>query len=108
MALSGDQSWCSQAWRIRFAKNITEKSFVEHKHRNITRVTRIFIHDDVIKWKHFPRYWSFERGIYRSPPHKGQWRGGLMFTSICAWTNGWQTNEAPVIWDTIALIMTSL
>ena len=34
-------------------------------------------HDDVIKWKHFPRYWPFERGIQRSPvnaPHKVQWR----------------------------------
>ena len=31
-------------------------------------------HDDVMKWKHFPRYWSFVRGIHRSPvnpPHKG-------------------------------------
>ena len=34
--------------------------------------------DDVIKWKHFPRYWPFVRGIHRSPvesPHKGQWLG---------------------------------
>ena len=49
------------------------------------------IHDDVIKWKHFPRYWSFVRGIHRSPvnsPHKDQWRGVLMFSLICAWTNG--------------------
>ena len=22
-----------------------------------------WIHDDIIKWKHFPRYWSFVRGI---------------------------------------------
>ena len=31
-------------------------------------------HDDVIKWKHFPRYWPFVRGIHRSPvtsQHKG-------------------------------------
>ena len=44
------------------------------------------IHDDVIKWKHFPRYWPFVRGIHRSPvnsPHKGQWRRALMFTLIC-------------------------
>ena len=27
-------------------------------------------HDDVIKWKHFPRYWPFVWGIHRSP-HKG-------------------------------------
>ena len=54
------------------------------------------IRDDVIKWKHFPRYWSFVRGIHRSPvnsPHKGQWRGALMFSSICAWTNGWVNNR---------------
>ena len=36
----------------------------------------------VIKWKHFPHYWPFVRGIHRSPvnsPHKGQWGGALMF-----------------------------
>ena len=39
-------------------------------------------HHDVIKWKHFPRYWPFVRGIHWSPvnsPHKGQWRWALMF-----------------------------
>ena len=49
-------------------------------------------HDDVIKWKHFPRYWPFVRGIHRSPvnfPHKGQWRGALVFSLICVWINGW-------------------
>ena len=25
-----------------------------------------YIHDDVIKWNHFPRYWPFVRGIHRS------------------------------------------
>ena len=26
----------------------------------------IWIHDDAIKWKHFPHYWPFVRGIHRS------------------------------------------
>ena len=55
-----------------------------------------FPHDDVIKWKHFPRYWPFGWGINRSPvnsPHKGQWRGALMFSSICAWINGSVNNR---------------
>ena len=55
-------------------------------------------HDDVIKWKHFPRYWPFVRGIHRSPvnsPHKGQWRGALMFSLMCAELNVWvNTREA--------------
>ena len=49
-------------------------------------------HDDVIKWKNFPRYWPFVRGIHRSPvnsPHKGQWLGALMFSLIYARINGW-------------------
>ena len=48
------------------------------------------------KWKHFPRYWPFLRGIHRSTvnsPHKGQWRGALMFSLICAWINDWVNNR---------------
>ena len=61
----------------------------------MTDSTRTCIHEDVIKWKHFPRYWSFVRGIHRSTvnsPHKGQWRGAWMFSLIRAWTNGWVNN----------------
>ena len=53
-------------------------------------------HDDVIKWKHFPRYSPFVRGIHRSPmnsPHKGQWRGASTFSLICAWINDWVNNR---------------
>ena len=35
-------------------------------------------------------------GIRRSPvnsPHKGQWRGALMFSLICAWINDWVNNR---------------
>ena len=54
------------------------------------------VHDDIIKWKHFPRYWLFVRGIHRSPvnsPHKGQLREALMFSLMWAWTNGWANNR---------------
>ena len=29
-------------------------------------------HDDIIKWKHFPHYWPFVRGIHRSPVNSPQ------------------------------------
>ena len=32
-------------------------------------------------------YWPFVRGV-----HRLQWRGALMFSFICAWTNGWANN----------------
>ena len=53
------------------------------------------IHDDVIKWKHFTRYWPFVRGIHWSPvnsPHKGQWSRALIFSLICC-INGWVNNR---------------
>ena len=60
-------------------------------------------HDDrdVIKWKRFPRYRPFVRGIHRSPensPHNGQWRGALKYSLMCAWTNGWVTNQGDGDW----------
>ena len=53
-------------------------------------------HGDVIKCKHFSCYWPFLKGIYRWPvdsTHKGKWRGALMLSLICAWTNGWANNR---------------
>ena len=36
------------------------------------------VHDDVIKWKNFPRWWPFVRGIHRSrwfeTPSRSLWR----------------------------------
>ena len=55
-----------------------------------------YYYDDVIKWKRFPRYRPFVRGIHWLPvnsPHKVQWRGDLMFSLIYAWTNGWANNQ---------------
>ena len=56
----------------------------------------IILHDDVIKWKHFLRYWPFVRGSHRSllnSPHRGQWCGALMFSLVCDWTNDWANNR---------------
>ena len=38
----------------------------------------------------------FVSGIHRSPvesSNKGQWHGALVFSLICAWTNGWTNNR---------------
>ena len=68
-------------------------------------------------WRHqmekkFPRYWPFVRGIHRWSvdfPHKGQWRGALVLSLICAWINAWVNNRgaSDLRWA-IAPIMTSL
>ena len=59
----------------------------------------------------FPRE-AFVRGIPLVTgdfSHKGQWRGALMFSLICVWTNDWaNTRDADDFWDAIAPIMTSL
>ena len=67
-----------------------------HQHATDSLFSRCQNHDAVIKWKHFPRYRPFARGIHRSPvnsPHKGQWQGALMFSLICALINGRVNNR---------------
>ena len=71
--------------------NLIYLSFEEYAHPEM-----LDFHEDVIKWKHFLRYWPFVRGIHRSSvnsPHKGQWSGASMFSLICAWINRWVNNR---------------
>ena len=73
---------------------LVDLTLVEREVR--TSWIKYVLHDEVIKWKHFPRYGTFARRIHRSPvnsPHKGQWRGALIFSLICVWINGWVNNR---------------
>ena len=64
-------------------------------------------YDDVIKWKHFLRYWPFVRGIH-------WWIRLIKASDTELWCFLWSTPEQmdewpiemPVIRDAIALIMT--
>ena len=97
-------------------KIIRHRNFARPHGKTVPRLIMLALryhgdHYGDIKWKHFPRYWPFVRGIHRWPvnfPHKGQWRGALKFSLICARIKGWETIAKLVIWDAIALIMTSL
>ena len=93
--------WVQLSWNVFTPSSSSEGSWwcqiiSYHTRKGFPSHSVHWCHDDVIKWKHFPRYWPFVRGIHRSPvnsPHKGQWRGALMFSLICAWTNGWANNR---------------
>ena len=53
-------------------------------------------HDDVIKWKHFPRYWPFVRGFHRSrwiSRTKASDAELWCFFFICARINDWVNNR---------------
>ena len=80
-------------WFVEIIDFLPKCRFVTHwGHLMHMHIYLVDHHDDVIKWKHFPRYWPFVRRIHRSPvnsAHKGQWRGALMFSLICARINGW-------------------
>ena len=91
---NADIKWFSflKAW----INCLTNSTFTSVSDCIIRDSCKISNHDDVIKWKHFPRNWPFVRRIHRSPvnsPHKGQWHGALMFYVICVWINGWVNNR---------------
>ena len=76
--------------------SLVAPEFVFSECQNEHPVNDYFIHDDVIKWNHFPCYRPFVWEIHRSAmnsPHKGQWRGALIFSLIRAWTNSWVYNR---------------
>ena len=63
------------------------------------------IHDDVIKWNHFPRYWPFVRGIHRSQVDSPVTRGfGVFFDLRLNKRLGKQSG----LWSFETLIMASL
>ena len=110
---SGDDIQLSLCWRSHF--NITMNDFLSYFGRYTKNCESSFCqivvtgvpagcryHDDVIKWRHSPRYWPFVRGLHRSlvnSSHKDQWRKALMFSLIYAWINGWVNNrEAGDLW----------
>ena len=88
-----ERSWYADYGRLNIHQMVI--IVLEGRYEN-TFQNNLCIHNDVIKWKHFPLFWPFVRGIHRSPvnsPHKGQWRGALMFSLLGVWINDWVNNR---------------
>ena len=84
---------------------------VEHQIPSVTVLfkTNAKSHKHSDTWKHFPRYLPFVN--HRWPvdsPHKGQWRGALIFFISAAEQAVEQKNKTAAIWDVVAFILTSL
>ena len=69
----------------------------------VTRDNKMFIYV-MMTLSNGPLWWGIHRSLVDSP-HKGKWWGDLIFSLTWAWTNIWANN---LIWDAIALIVTSL
>ena len=104
-------SWMNTFIRLRYCLSLpsNHQSFKWHMgaitHLTVKLFSIAVIHDDIIKWKHLPHYWPFVRGQRWISPTKAS---DAERSLICAWKTVEQTTETPVIWDYIALIMTSL
>ena len=93
-----------------FSALATSNVFHSNKFQCVPSEHFVHVHDDVMKWKHFPRYRPFVRGIHRplvNSPDKDQQRGALIIPLFRAWINGWVNNLRLLVCDAIALIMTS-
>ena len=79
--------WNTILWSTLWKEMLGFRSHLPSVFKPVQGLPDAINHDDVIKWKHFPRYWPFVPGIHRGRwrMHKGQWRGTLMFSLICVW-----------------------
>ena len=50
-------------------------------------------HEDVIKWKHFPRYCPYCPPVTGEFPTQRPVTRNLMFFLICSWISGWVNNR---------------
>ena len=96
--------WFKVGFQIVVGAVVAEKQSMEHAWipyttiRGNDRPLISPIHDNVIKWKHFPRNWPFVRGFHWLPvnsPHKGQWRGALSLGVTTRWLQLQPTSAWP-------------
>ena len=84
-------------WYLYISLSIIHINTASRFRYSVVKSDTILYNDDVIKWKHFPCYWPFVRGIHQSQPvnspHKGHWRGALIFPLICARIFDWVNNR---------------
>ena len=95
MVLGHQQAQCWMKCYTWFPRNFSDYQCFHTAFMGCAVLLKMGNHDDIIKWKHFPRYWPFVQGIHWSPvnsPHKSQWHGALMFSLICAWIHSWVNN----------------
>ena len=59
------ECYLSKLWSILLSASICQIGRCTCRHYIDVTAIHISWHDDVIKWKHFPRYWPFVRGINR-------------------------------------------
>ena len=85
--------FCEFEWLQRRLRNHSVPNTTEYHHKAMFKCK-------ITWWRHqmetFSALLAICAGIHRSPvnsPHKGQWRGALMFSLICVWINGWINNR---------------
>ena len=105
---SGWQQWNAEDWWIAFIRSAVQTvkydavygpsiqacslapTPLKPSRNNIATATEPYLaaepfcHDDVIKWKHFPRHWPFVRGIPLTKASDAE---------VCVCTNGWVNNQ---------------
>ena len=84
--------------------------FPENYVNTITYALIQCVHDDVINWKRFPRYWPFVWEIHRSPvnsPHKGPVTHTLMLVRITCYTNSRNDRWFETTWRSCDVIVMS-
>ena len=83
------KSFLSSGWRlINVANTSQKKEPIIGEQAVITMMTKLFMMTSS-NGKNF----RVTGHLCGNSPYQGQWRGGLMFSLICAWVNGWVNNR---------------
>ena len=99
----GTQNWITMPFAVKMV--MICKSFPLYR----LTVSGIHRHKGLViqVWRHCKTWWRHQMETFSAllaicagnsswkSPHKGQWRGALMFSLIYVWINGWVNNRKP-------------
>ena len=94
------------AWRFKMLNRVSANQFITlikifYYGRTVWGHSKMEKHfswwrHQMVAFSALPAFCERNPLVHRAPvdsPHKGQWRGVLMFSLICGWTNGWANNQ---------------
>ena len=88
-------------YHIKHRSYFPKHCFTYYDHADFSQISKYYsngygIWHRIAWWRHQMETFSALLAIHRSPvniPHKGQWRGSLMLSLVCAWINAWVNNR---------------
>ena len=87
-------------WRWGVGRDLNSQNLCPNQYKTFLRKLIIILETIILQltviihWCNSAAWWRHQMETFSAllAPHKGQWRGAMMFCLICVWIDGWVNN----------------